>query len=493
MAARARTVGVFNQGLPLRAVRLADGALGVLDEDKQTVWVGHAMSSTAATVVGEVPVPDIPEHYGQWVHKSIGGTSKTVRRAGVLRPRPRTTESVTLFATHAPSADAIPLALGDSPATVQHTDWDETYGHVAEVLVSAPDVPHVAALIARAGAKPLFEESSVDSMRHIGIERLDRIDSSVTRPDEVLEDLYGLRRGQDNWRFEWLPDHWEHVPITWDHMVRNVWKEDIETLPDPLRQHLARACLALGECAIGTQWKETPMPSAEELADPTNLAHRVLLDAPDLVDHFEFVGLHVPTDLLRRWGLWGTLVEWKHRVRTDDGRCFKPVNTQALYERYAHTTRHVSAGLTDAQSKQLVTAFYLVHVEKVTHPETVRALHLILFHYMKERGYTARWLGKYEQKAEHIGNGRTLRRFRSCALRKDRDLHSTDQYNGFVNEGVSSVPERVLNLLWGRDGKIHTRGSKGTRSKHNAGVQKRYVPRHRLSRTYEEEMQMAGR
>ena len=37
MAARARTVGVFNHGLPLRVVRLADETLGIVDEDKQLV------------------------------------------------------------------------------------------------------------------------------------------------------------------------------------------------------------------------------------------------------------------------------------------------------------------------------------------------------------------------------------------------------------------------------------------------------------------------
>ena len=41
--------------------------------------------------------------------------------------------------------------------------------------------------------------------------------------------------------------------------------------------------------------------------------------------------------------------------------------------------------------------------------KTVRLLHLILYRYMVERGYTARWIGKYKQDAYHIGNGTRFR------------------------------------------------------------------------------------
>jgi len=34
----------------------------------------------------------------------------------------------------------------------------------------------------------------------------------------------------------------------------------------------------------------------------------------------------------------------------------------------------------------------------------------VLFQYMKERGYTARWMGKYDQDARHVGNGDRFRR-----------------------------------------------------------------------------------
>lgn len=483
MSSRPRTLRVFNKGLPLRVVRVDDGRLGVVDEETQKVWVEHAIVSCSVETAREVPLPVLPEHYGAWRKKSIGGVSSTVRRVGILRPRTRVTsgEAVTLFATRAPDADTIAKALHDSEGNVLSTEWDEQYGHVSEVRTAVAALSRVAALVARAGATPLLEDASLDSMREIGVERLDRIEARVVQKQEA-EDLYGLRRGDDNWRFPWLPDHWTEVPITWDHMVENVLHEDIHTLPEPLRQHVARMCIERGLCTNGTQWKETtPLTREEEVGG--NVMQRSLLDCAELSRHVE-QSLRITADDLHRWNLFRRIVPWKHVVRTDDGRCFKPVNTEGPYQQYASTTRYVSAALTETQSKQIIETFYLLNVEEVAHEETRHALCLIMFHYMKERGYTARWLGKYEQKALHIGNGDNLRRFRG---------ENTHQYNGFVNEGISAMPAEVISKLWGRDGRLHTRGSKGTRSKHKQNGKKRYVPTHRLERSRETELRMAGR
>ena len=54
------------------------------------------------------------------------------------------------------------------------------------------------------------------------------------------------------------------------------------------------------------------------------------------------------------------------------------------------------------ESEQLITAFYLLSVEESeTYREVAKA---ILHRYMIERGYTARWTGRYVQGGRFIGN-----------------------------------------------------------------------------------------
>ena len=115
--------------------------------------------------------------------------------------------------------------------------------------------------------------------------------------------------------------------------------------------------------------------------------------------------------------------------------------------------RYVSAALSEAQSQQLLTAFYALCVARVR-PVLAHACELILFRYMIEGGYTARWMGKYDQYALHVGNGEKLRRLADGK----RELAQYRQHN---------LPAQVLNRLCGRDGRVHPRGSKGSRSKYD--------------------------
>ena len=146
----------------------------------------------------------------------------------------------------------------------------------------------------------------------------------------------------------------------------------------------------------------------------------------------------------------------------------------------AEARRHIpptrlSRRAAHAQSKQLVEAFFLLEVERLAAPtEAVRALRLVLFRYMMERGYTARWMGRYEQEAKHIGNSASFRRF---ARLSQYDPHR--------------LPTAVLNRLCGRDGKLRSRGAKGSRSKY-VDKAKRYRPQRRLVRTENMEERMAA-
>ena len=408
-ARRTRTLPPFNNGDPLVVVRLpTDDAeqhrLGVVDAETLGVWVERELQPTrqvGARTLPRIDLPRIPTGYGKWVPKSIGGVSKTVRREGAVRATPKTSGPITLFAVQAPSEHAVADALrGSEAATVGDTMADDEHGHVAEVLVHEPsDLGHVAAVVARTGASIVLEDARVNARRSIGVERLDRIEARVTELDEEAreENDYGLHRGDDNWRFSWMPRGWR-VPITWDYQVKNVAHvEDVTRIPQPLRQHVARA----------------------------RLAHE-----------------------------------------TDE-------SARRKLERHIPSRRLVSAGLSSAQSKQLIEAFYLLEVERIPGPpEVVHALELILYRYMMERGYTARWMGKYLQEAEHIGNGDSFRTFARMA-----------QYD------PHRLPTKVLNKLCGRDGRLHGRGSKGSRSKY-IDKSKRYTPKHRVVRTLVEEERM---
>lgn len=145
---------------------------------------------------------------------------------------------------------------------------------------------------------------------------------------------------------------------------------------------------------------------------------------------------------------------------SSEARALKPY----IFERDGRKKRRiVSSGLSRSQTVQLITAFYLVCVEKVEDYQVQRAARLILYHYMLRRGYTARYLGKYQQDARFIGNGETTRKF----LR----LSQYDPHR---------LPNCVLNKLLAKNGSVRSKGSKGSRSKY-VEKKSRYTPKQRLT------------
>jgi hypothetical protein len=134
--------------------------------------------------------------------------------------------------------------------------------------------------------------------------------------------------------------------------------------------------------------------------------------------------------------------------------------------------RIVSSGLSDMQSKQLVQAFYHLSVERVEDPIMRKALSLVLYRYMVERGYTSRYMGKYQQDALFVGNGNDFRNFPRLS-----------QYYR------PQLPDEVINKLCQKDGNLKARGSKGSRSKY-VDPSKKYVPKRTLKRTHMDEQKM---
>lgn len=475
---RTRTMEVFNNGMPLRVVRADDGRLGIVDEARMHVWFGYEFKSTRVSRVPtrEIVLPPLPQHYGKFDSKAIGGVSKTLRRVGCIRTTHKHSGAVVVFATRAPTPSCVADAL-HSCTTVAHTvgesEVDEEFGNVTEIVVhESSDVDHVCAIVARCGAIPILEDTNLNARQGIGVERLDRIPSKSLDGDQNDDATqFGVRRGERNWRFAWLPDHWR-PPITWDHLIGNVGPCDIESLSQPLRQHVAHDRIRRGvHDPLGSRWRvaEVP-PTPMELSMMTHEGGSATLRT--VLRHSELSTAlasseRVPSHLVDALSIDSV----QYLARSDDGRWFRPLDTRSILHQQIPGSRLVSAALEDSQSEQLINAFYVLSVECVPDALIREAASLILFRYMIERGYTARWMGKYVQDALYIGNGDRFRNFRRLS-----------QY------APDRLPINVLNKLCETNGCMRNKGSKGTRSKYR--TTNRYIPKRRLKRTREHEDSM---
>ena len=443
----------FNNGLPLRVVTLDDGTMGIVDEAHMRVWLGTEYASTRVTgTMTEVVLPTIPSSYGSFLYKPIGGVSKTVRRVGCITSQTRHSGAVVVFATQAPTQSCVCDAMETGctvPYTLGDSEVDAEFGNVTEIVVhDGTDVDHVCALVARTGAIPVLEHSHLNAARAIGIERLDRIEAAVLQEDgsAPVDYQYGARRGEENWRFAWLPEGWR-PPITWDHMVENMAHVDVGRLPQPLRQHVARERIRRGEHEpIGTRWRIAEMaPTQEELAyagdGPPGPPLRAVLRSETLTEVMDDRPECFTRDQLDAYGLTN-LDSIRVLVQGRSGTWYRPRDTRHALTMHIPGRRLVSAALENVQSEQLITAFYLLSVERVRDPTVRTAASLVLFRYMFERGYTARWMGKYVQDANFIGNGNRFRYFKRLS-----------QYD------PDRLPLPVLNKICGSDGRMTNRGS----------------------------------
>lgn len=484
--ARTRTLPPLNNGQPLCVRRMADGQLCIPDANTNKVWVEQELVPRLERGVQGMPrieCPRIPDAYGEWKTKSIGGVSLTERRVNIVRAS-GPARALTLFAINGRHADSVKNLVeeraGAAIAEVKTQKFIEEFGHTTEILVhNSDDVHFVASLVARTEATPMLEDSDADAQRPLGIERLDRIECEkiAAHDKRVVEegDAYGCRRGGENWNYPWLPDRWV-LPLTWDRMVENI-PEDIplRDLPSPLSQHVARHRLEQAQHErIGTKWTAHAPLTREEVR--TCPLWDLLEDAdPAFLEALAAGRASFSDEEVAEWQL-GSVNPDRTLVVLQGGACFRPVDTRRTLTRWIPPLREVSAALTPAQSHQLIEAFYLLTVERLCQPDdVVRALELVMFRYMFERGYTARWMGKYTQNAAHVGNGKDFRKF----------LHM-NQYRPDL------LPARVINNLCGRDGKLKGKGSKGSRSKYPVPGKKRYRPNHRFQRSEEDEQKMRG-
>ena len=493
----------FNHGKALQVVHLPDGKLGVVDEKRNRVWVEYDLQSVSFANIASLPrvdIPSLPHGYGKWLTTSVGGVSSTVRLVNIVRAQTNAKSPITVFAVQAPTESAVKdsFGLAVEGITIGDTEYHDDYKHVTEIIVhAAMDVEYVFARVARAGAVAMLEDPAVDSRRGLGIERLDRINAHVVKDDQHMigenDDMYGCRRGTENWRYPWLPDGWI-VPITWDHMVQNGMRVPLDKLhemPQPWRQHVATTHLRNGNYPpVGTMWEVAtggvlqaemqyeqdhqdgsmpPFPLRRLVRFPCEALTAAIRDQAGQQPRPRHIRLQevvegVPDDLR-------TLV-------CVDGEWYRAHDTKEILLKHVYRgdKRYVSPALSADQSKQLIQTLYLLDVERTSDPTVAHASALVNFAYMKERGYSARWMGKYDQNATHIGNSDSFRQFKRLK-----------QY------APHRLPSDVLNRLMGRDGRVHARGSKGSRSKFKKEGKSFYVPGRRLKRTNRDETKMAAR
>ena len=414
---RVQVLPRFNNGEALVAVLVADDPpqIGIIDSANLGVWTENSMLESiripGLRTLPRIELPHFPPEYGRWEVKAAGGVSRTARRVDIIRAASNLAESAVLFSlsadasTHDAVLSALRDALDSEMISMHEPEFDDDSGWIDEIVVynAARDFGYVAALIARSGASVLPEDPGVNAERPAGIERFDRIPCSTTVSDDQVqankqEHEYGMHRGDDNWRFSWIPKTWTHVPLTWDYMVYNVSNvSDVRSIPQPLRQHVVL---------------------------------RRLLDVDDPEERFSL-------------------------------------------QRHAPEKRFVAAGLTVPQSKQLAELFFTYEVERWRDSEdAVCAMRLAMAIYALHTGSIGRWIGTYNQKARHVGNGKELRRFTHLPQYEPHRLSS-----------------KTINALAGRDGRLRGKGSKGSRSRY-ASLEKRYVPRRTAPRSQESEGRM---
>lgn len=134
------------------------------------------------------------------------------------------------------------------------------------------------------------------------------------------------------------------------------------------------------------------------------------------------------------------------------------------YIEYLNTYKWVSASLEFEQSLQLINANYILNVEQNNDPVQQSLSQKILWRYLVMRGYSSRWLGKYDQNAKFLGNGRVIRKFK-----------------GLVQYNVENLSSDILERVYKKDGSLQGKGNKGSRSKYVKDVN-RYVPKRRMKR-----------
>jgi hypothetical protein len=124
--------------------------------------------------------------------------------------------------------------------------------------------------------------------------------------------------------------------------------------------------------------------------------------------------------------------------------------------------RWVSGALDLEQTRQLLDAFYIYYVEQTRDVVQRKVAACIMYRYLVCRGFSSRWMGKYNQTACFLGNGKGIRKFKRL-----------EQY------APHRLPIHVLNSIYQPGGKLKGHGKKKSRSRY-ASEEDRYEPKRKM-------------
>ena len=189
---------------------------------------------------------------------------------------------------------------------------DPAYGNIAELVVhSASDVDFVAARIAREGGQIIFEDHKQNALQGIGIERLDRIEAKVCKRDLEDDRTDAEEFGLGRGDENWI---FPWLPKEWSR-VPITWDYMVENM------------------AHVQDVSKIPLPLRQHVA-------KVRYDA----------------------------------CKDKDSDAAKALRAHVFKANGEPRRRVVSAGLSKPQSVQVIEAFYLLTVERVTTPRSPRGV-----------------------------------------------------------------------------------------------------------------------
>ena len=114
-----------------------------------------------------------------------------------------------------------------------------------------------------------FEDSALDTVVEVGVERMDRTDFTFWNQTAGTA---APKQSWYKWLFSFLPDEWTELPFTWARLACNVVGGAAERLPLPLRNHVLTLKVARAEERYASIENDRA-PAAE--AEKRLLRHRI--------------------------------------------------------------------------------------------------------------------------------------------------------------------------------------------------------------------------
>lgn len=361
-----------------------------------------------------------PEAYSEFVC-TIGGVGKHIRWKTVFPQVGRKTSPDLLVSGIHDRAAFETVAETLKPFAFIHVyhevSEEECAAHIS--ITDSKYVGNVAAAFHAQGYGAIpVDEKFEETCGKMGIERKDRSDHMWwNQTSECAGPLRDIHR----WDYSFVPDHWTKIPFTWMSMADNI-RVNVSKLTDiplPLRYYVVESTLR----RLQTE--------QDLLRDEYEIVH------PDEMEEIKNV-MHSVDEEKKEWL-----------------ECTNPKH-------------YVTCRLTRAQNIQLLAATYWRTIAPFD-CDTLHLSKLLAFRYCMF-GYEGREVGAYRQKANYLGHGANIRKFKHH-----------QQYK------PENIPIEVLNKVYQKNGKLRGSGFKGTRGKYGHRDFHKYAPKILSKRSREAE------